>query len=219
MRSVVSLALCSLFVLSQPAGASEQAPAVHRKGRSAPFMRINGPTLPPFGFVRFCESEPKECKAGRVEETRFDANSERMIELDAINRHVNRTIEPTTDLELYGETEYWTLPRKGKGDCEDYALLKRHMLIKLGWPASSLLMTVVLDEKKEGHAVLTARTAQGDFILDNKVNDLKIWYKVNYTFVMRQSYLDPTVWVSIGPKDTPSPSLLSGVKPQYRNGH
>lgn len=181
-------------------------------------MRINGPTLPPFGFVRFCETDPKECKAGRVEETRFDANTERMIELDAINRHVNQVIEPATDLELYGETEWWTIPRNGKGDCEDYALLKRHMLIKIGWPASALLMTVVLDEKKEGHAVLTARTAQGDFILDNKVNDLKPWYKVNYTFVMRQSYLDPTVWVSIGPKDTPSPPLLAGVKTPSRNG-
>ena len=43
-----------------------------------------------------------------------------------------------------------------------------------GWPASSLLMTVVRDEKGEGHAVLTARTVQGDFILDNKVDEVKV---------------------------------------------
>jgi predicted transglutaminase-like cysteine proteinase len=64
--------------------------------------------------------------------------------------------------------EYWTLPRT-RGDCEDYALLKRHTLLEKGWPVSAVLMTVVRDEKGEGHAVLTARTVQGDFILDNKV--------------------------------------------------
>ena len=60
------------------------------------------------------------------------------------------------------------MPRT-KGDCEDYALLKRHTLIRKGWPVGSLLLTVVRDEKGEGHAVLTARTKQGDFILDNKI--------------------------------------------------
>jgi predicted transglutaminase-like cysteine proteinase len=217
MRSVVGLALgTTLFLVHGAASASEQKIGPPRKERPSPFMRINGPTLPPFGFVRFCESDPKECKAGRIEETRFDATPDRLAELDAINRRVNAAIEPATDMELYGETEWWTIPKHGKGDCEDYALLKRHVLIERGWPASSLLMTVVLDEKKEGHAVLTARTAQGDFILDNKVNETKPWHKVNYTFVMRQSYIDPTVWVSIGAKNTPSPPLMAGVKPSAR---
>ena len=35
-------------------------------------------------------------------------------------------------------------------------------------------MTVVRDEKGEGHAVLTARTVQGDFILDNKIDEVKV---------------------------------------------
>ena len=47
----------------------------------------------------------------------------------------------------YGIADYWTLPTDGKGDCEDYALLKRHELIRLGWPSSALLMTIVKDEK------------------------------------------------------------------------
>ena len=38
-----------------------------------------------------------------------------------------------------------------------------------------MLMTVVRDEKGEGHAVLTARTVQGDFILDNKSEEVKVW--------------------------------------------
>ena len=62
------------------------------------------------------------------------------------------------------------------------------MLMDRGWPTSSLLMTVVRDEKGEGHAVLTARTAQGDFILDNKVDEVKLWHQTRYEFIMRQSY-------------------------------
>ena len=116
---------------------------------------------------------PAECQQGPLEEQRFSATPERLSELDNINRAVNREIAPATDIEIYGQAEYWTIPTT-RGDCEDYALLKRKRLIARGWPASSLLMTVVRDEKGEGHAVLTARTVQGDFILDNKIDEVKV---------------------------------------------
>ncbi|MFM9937956.1 MAG: transglutaminase-like cysteine peptidase [Hyphomicrobiaceae bacterium] len=191
--------------------AADPGKAFRGQDRASPYMRIFGSTLPPYGFVRFCESYPAECVAGRADEARMQAGAARMSELDAINRHVNRTIIATSDLELYGETERWVIP-KTHGDCEDYALLKRQLLMARGWPASALLMTVVRDEKGEGHAVLTARTAQGDFILDNKVDDIKAWHKVPYAYVMRQSYIDPRVWVSLDPKDAKPPVLLSGVQ-------
>jgi predicted transglutaminase-like cysteine proteinase len=174
-------------------------------------MRVYGPTLPPFGFVKFCEREPDQCRQGPLEEARLEATPARLGELDTINRSVNRAIEPATDLEVYGQTEYWTLPTS-KGDCEDYALLKRHLLMQRKWPASALLMTVVRDEKGEGHAVLTVRTAQGDFVLDNKTDEIRAWQAVHYTFVMRQSYIDPKVWLSLDARDARSPALLSGVR-------
>ena len=195
-----------------PASAHADATRVAGQDRLSPFMRIYGPTLPPFGFVKFCERNVDECRQGPLHEDRFEATQARLQELNEINRTVNRAVEPATDLEVYGITEYWTLPGGGKGDCEDYALLKRQQLMARGWPASSLLMTVVRDEKNEGHAVLTARTAQGDFILDNKTDDIRAWQKVPYVFVMRQSYIDPKVWVSLDARDGRSPALLSGVR-------
>jgi predicted transglutaminase-like cysteine proteinase len=212
--SRVSIAFV-LSVLSFLAPVAAQADPSRAPGqdRMSPFMRIYGPTLPPFGFVKFCERNPAECRQGALEETRFDASAARLKELDEINRHVNQVIEPATDLEIYGQTEYWTLPTT-RGDCEDYALLKRHILMKNGWPSSALLMTVVRDEKNEGHAILTVRTAQGDYILDNKVDDIRPWYKTPYVYVMRQSYIDPKVWVSLDPRDGRSPALLSGVRGQ-----
>ncbi|MEQ1711958.1 MAG: transglutaminase-like cysteine peptidase, partial [Hyphomicrobium sp.] len=173
-----------------------------RSGRSAErsmaYMRVYGNAQPPYGFVRFCETSPRHCTAMDQKDVRFSADAKRLSELDEINRLVNATIEPLTDLELYGVTEHWTLP-VDKGDCEDYALLKRKILIDRGWPASALLMTVVRDEKGDGHAVLTARTVQGDYILDNKIGEVRVWNKTPYEFVMRQSYLNPRVWVSLDP--------------------
>jgi predicted transglutaminase-like cysteine proteinase len=173
-------------------------------------MRVFGSSQPPYGFVRFCEQNASYCQS-RGAGTRFEATPERLSDLDEVNRLVNRSIEPATDMEIYGTSEYWTLPDK-KGDCEDYALLKQKILIGRGWPSSSLLLTVVRDEKGEGHAVLTARTSQGDFILDNKSDAVRLWTRSSYQFVMRQSYLDPKVWVSLAPQDPGIAPALAGVQ-------
>jgi predicted transglutaminase-like cysteine proteinase len=196
-------------ILHAPLGAETAA---------APFMRIYGQANPPYGFVQFCDSFPKECVSGDSHDGRFDATPDRLVELDAINRHVNSSIEPVTDLDLYGVPEWWALPNlradgTGRGDCEDYAVLKRQILIKHGWPVNSVLITVVRDEKGDGHAVLTARTAQGDFILDNKATDVRLWSKTPYKFVMRQSYLNVKVWMSLDPKENAAPGPMAAAKP------
>lgn len=159
-------------------------------------MRVFGTAYPPFGFVQFCERMPVECQAGTIVEARIAATPDRLSELDQVNRAINRQIVPTTDLELYGTNEYWTIPST-HGDCEDYVLLKRRVLIERGWPPSALLITVVRDDQGEGHAVLTARTQHGDFILDNKTSDMKLWHQTGYRFVMRQSYINPKLWMSL----------------------
>ena len=174
------------------------------------FMRIFGAVQPPYGFVLFCQSFPQECAEGARGEQRVTATAERLAELDAINRTVNKAIEPATDMEVYGVSEHWTIPRL-RVDCEDYALMKRRLLIERGWPVGAMLMTVVRDEKGEGHAVLTARTTQGDFILDNKNDDIKIWHKTPYEYVMRQSYLNARVWMSL---DARHGSMLTASAPE-----
>ncbi len=204
------VALCGTLLTavgSESVNAHRQTP----EPRQSAFMRVYGPTLPPFGFVSFCDRHPVECRQGPFEDARFELTDERRDELDHVNRAVNRLIEPATDQEIYGVAEYWTIPMS-RGDCEDYALLKRQVLMQRGWPASALLMTVVRDEKGEGHAILTARTAKGDYILDNKVEEVKPWHATGYTFIMRQSYINPRVWVSLDSRDSRTPDLLAGVR-------
>lgn len=175
------------------------------------FMRVYGTALPPYAFVEFCQRAPEHCVAdAHVSDARLEGTAARMRQLDQVNRHVNQVIKPATDMELYGVPDYWTIPTD-RGDCEDYALLKRKILIEKGWPISSLLMTVVRDEKGEGHAILTARLSTGDIVLDNKVDDLKLWSQTPYQYVMRQSYLNPRVWMSLDPRDAAAPGTLAGL--------
>jgi predicted transglutaminase-like cysteine proteinase len=58
-------------------------------------------------------------------------------------------------------------------------------------------ITVVLDEKREGHAVLMVRTDRGDFILDNKVQSVLPWHQTGYVFVKREGQ-DGLAWASLG---------------------
>src|SRR5919107_3020447 len=97
-----------------------------------------------------------QAKPGRS----FVLTAERMSQLQQINSHVNSTIREVSDLEQYVRDDVWALPTNGKGDCEDFALLKRKMLIERGWPASSLSITVGATSQGEAHAVLTVSTSQ-----------------------------------------------------------
>lgn len=78
---------------------------------------------------------------------------------------MNAAVKPVSDQDNYGKRDYWTLPRNGKGDCEDYVLLKRAKLMSRGISPSQLLITMV--QGSEPHIVLTVRTDHGDYILDN----------------------------------------------------
>ncbi len=119
-------------------------------------------------------------------------------DLVRVNRWVNDNVKPMTDMDHWGVIEKWSYPTDGYGDCEDYVLLKRKMLIDAGWPREALLITVVRDKKGEGHAVLTVKSDKGEFILDNQNEDIVAWTDTGYRFVKRQSQTDQNAWVSLG---------------------
>src|SRR5262249_12977262 len=129
--------------------------------QKAAFLQSFGNSLPPIGYVTFCREHEAECRPSGPIVDRMQLTAQWRNELERVNRYVNQSVSPVTDLDLYGKVEVWTYPTSGKGDCEDYVLLKRRMLIERGWPESTLLITVVRDENNEGHAVLTVRTDVG----------------------------------------------------------
>lgn len=118
------------------------------------------------------------------------------------NYKANSSVEPATDEEIYGVEERWTLPASA-GDCEDYALLKRKLLMERGFSPSNLLVTVVLQPSGAGHAVLTVRTDRGDFILDNLRTKVLPWHETEYSFLKRQSTEHSGEWVGINDDRSP----------------
>lgn len=180
--------------------------------RPASFAAIGERVAPPFGWVQFCRRTPGEC--GERQSSALDAdlsNPRAWPTLERINKQVNHTIESVTDQEQYGVEDYWTYPDSGKGDCEDYVLLKRRMLRQAGFPIQSLLITVVRDENDEGHAVLTVKTTHGEYVLDNKRDAILPWTQTGYRFVKRQSQTDPNTWLEIGP---PSEAVVAAIARQ-----
>lgn len=160
---------------------------------------VQGSAEPPIGYIEFCTRDPADCMphGGFSQEVKLTA--QKWKELQTINKGVNDTIKPMSDMDQYSVIEHWTYPISGKGDCEDYVLLKQRRLMEQGWPMSDLLITVVRDENGEGHAVLTVRTSSGDLVLDNKHSRIKTWDRTAYTFIKRQSAADPRRWDSLIP--------------------
>ena len=162
------------------------------------FISVGDNTRAPIGWVEFCTDQPHEC-AGQVSAPRdIILSAKAWKDLVRINTWVNETIKPITDLEHWGVVEKWSYPDDGYGDCEDYVLLKRRILIQAGWPREALLITVVRDKKGDGHAVLTVKTDKGEYILDNQNPEILSWAETGYRFVKRQSQRDPNIWVSLG---------------------
>jgi predicted transglutaminase-like cysteine proteinase len=160
-----------------------------------------GKTLAPVGFVKFCVTSPADCKALNDRHSRLVMTRDRWNLLSQVNNFVNDKIAPVSDEDLYGEVEHWAYPTDA-GDCEDYVLLKKRYLENLGFSAEALLITVVLDEKNEGHAVLTVTTKDGDYVLDNRRNDVKRWDSTGYKFLKRQSHGNPLQWVALQSQKT-----------------
>ncbi|PLW79237.1 transglutaminase [Cohaesibacter celericrescens] len=159
-------------------------------------MTITGKTSAPIGHVNFCRNNPTECKTSFSVDRAVKLSKSNWTQLININGHVNQSIRPITDKEQYRTEELWTYPASA-GDCEDFALLKRRMLINVGWPETALLITVVREQNGNGHAVLTVRTDRGDLILDNQDPRILPWDQTPYHYIKRQAALHPATWTSI----------------------
>lgn len=181
------MAIAGLLIACGSATAQE-APA---------FAIVGDVTRAPIGWVQFCADAPRECADNPTAPLAVVLTARAWKGLVSVNNWVNQAIKPVTDIEHWGVMEKWSYPDDGYGDCEDYVLLKRLMLMAAGWPREVLLITVVRDRKDEGHAVLTVKTDKGEYVLDNQNESILPWSQTGYRFVKRQSQSDPNVWVAL----------------------
>jgi predicted transglutaminase-like cysteine proteinase len=174
------------------------APSANAASDRPPFIAVGTSARAPIGWLEFCSEYAPECETKPLEPRDVVLTTKAWKDLARINKWVNDTVKPITDLEHWGVVERWNYPNDGYGDCEDYVLLKRRMLMQAGWPRQALLITVVRDKRGDGHAVLTVKTDRGELILDNQNEDILLWSETGYRFVKRQSQSDPNIWLALG---------------------
>lgn len=186
MKTFLLLAAASASVigLGNPAAATSN------------FMPGGERTTQPIGHYELCLRVPRECAQKASKATPVELTRKLWGQMIDINNAVNTMVAPRTDMEMWGQEEYWSYP-DGEGDCEDYVLEKRRQLTALGVSPGNLLITVVRQRNGDGHAVLTVRTSLGDFVLDNLEPKILAWTDTDYTYLKRQSERNAGVWVAV----------------------
>jgi predicted transglutaminase-like cysteine proteinase len=188
-------------------GAATQAQTLASLPTAAQPIEKGGTAKPIAAWVKFCEEFASECSFDPSEPAVIQLTQQTWNTIVSVNRRVNARVKPVTDKEHWGIVDRWEFPDDGRGDCEDFQLLKRKMLADRGLPRRAMRMTVVIDELGEGHAVLMIRTDRGDYILDNKTSAVLPWDQTGYVYVKRESQ-DSVAWVSLGGR-TASPTTTA----------
>jgi predicted transglutaminase-like cysteine proteinase len=181
VRALVLTLLLLVLVAGPRAQAAEAQPA-------AAWMPVaDGSVQPTAAWREFCERSPAECAVNPAEPARLTLDARTWALIVTVNSQVNASVTPQEDLAHWGVLDRWDYPSDGSGDCEDYQLLKRRRLVEAGLPRRALRMVVVLDELGQGHAVLAVRTDRGDFILDNKRDQVLAWHRTGYVYIMSEA--------------------------------
>ena len=163
---------------------------------NAESMVTGGRSSQPIGHWELCQSHPRDCTERTRRSEPVRATADVMAVLEAVNDRVNRSVIGITDWDHHGVEERWSYPGN-YGDCEDYVLAKRRMLMEYGFKAGDLLITVAIQPDGSGHAVLSVRTDRGEFILDNVERQVLHWTQTDLRYVKRQSETHAGTWVDI----------------------
>lgn len=171
-------------------------------------IQFDAPTLAPLAHTRFCLKYRSDCRVHKIQfrGSAIDLTAERRRELIRVNADVNGAIRPMQVNETVAGEKWLISPKSG--DCNDYAVTKRHELLARGWPSRSLLLAEVVTTWGEHHLVLVVRTRQGDLVADNLNADIRSWAKTSYQWVRVQSPANPMFWSTI---KAPQPDVVAMV--------
>src|ERR1700687_5182477 len=170
-----TLILLTAFAVVLPDGGAGARTRMLLKA-SMPTPVESGPTLAPFQHVRFCLRYPDDCRSNSAESERVDLTAERLELLKRVNHRVNVSIVSKSN---------------------DYAVTKRHELLKRGLPSSALRLSVTKTAAGIGHLVLVVVTTKGDFVMDSLADAIQPWQSTDYQWLKIQSARDPHYWVAM----------------------
>ncbi len=126
---------------------------------------------------------------------KYDTSSETDL-IYSINKKINEQIKYVSDFEQFGEEERWQFPLEtlanGKGDCEDYVILKGYMLSNLTPPRhSSIVFMVSYDQIGKHNAVghVMLKDLKTGLYLDNNTDSLLTYNDVIQNYVVIEEIL------------------------------
>lgn len=169
-------------------------------------VRFDAPALAPLAHTFFCMQYPADCVVHKLTfrrgiaytpfvRTKLELTEQRWNELVAVTIEVNRAIRPEANTAGLLAERWLIAP--AAGDCNDYAVTKRHRLIALGWPPQSLLLAEVVTAWGEHHLVVVASMQEGDFVIDSLNDAVRPWSRSGYKWVRVQTPTDPFIWATI----------------------
>lgn len=152
------------------------------------------PSLAPIGHTQFCQRYPSDCETVAAKPELPRDAAARLAALKSVHAMVNAGITPGADSDPVDRN--WLI-WPSAGDCDDYAVTKRHVLLAKGWPSSDLLLAeVVLLATGEHHLLLVVRDGLDAWVLDNRKKDLVKVPEVygEYTWVRIEAAENPRFW-------------------------
>ena len=198
--SVIVLVAASILASSS----SEAAGTYPAAFEAAPSIQATTPTLAPFQHIRFCIRYPADCRTDLASPDRVELTPDLFELMETINSEVNSAISPVA--KRYGSNlgDGWNIA-PFSGDCNDYAVTKRHALLQKGVPSRSLRLSVVKTAAGIGHLVLVVWTTKGPLVLDNLAQTVRPWHVTNYQWLKIQSADNANYWYDVAPTAGHSP--------------
>lgn len=223
MRASSKLKLACLFgvlVLFQGEVEAKKAPFVRGPDAASQRIAFGEPQLAPIAHTFFCIQHRGDCEAGTHGDTELRAMlpGSALSQIANINADVNARIAPERNNEGVAGEKWLLFP--ARGDCNDYAVSKRHALLVRGWPSQALLLAEVVTTWGEHHLVLVVRSEGGDLVLDSLTGAIVPWTRTSYQWLRIQSPHDPRFWLAVHDGKNDLPRVASNerrpAKPQQR---
>ena len=159
-----------------PASFAAQVVVTQASEISTKWVELQGRILADQATLAGCRSGQGPCPAAAqrfLSLVELGRRREGRARIGHINRAVNLSIRPISDLVQYGVDDFWAAPlttmRTGAGDCEDYAIVKYLALREVGIAPENIRLLIVRDVRRQtNHAVVAVRHDHEWLILDNR---------------------------------------------------
>jgi predicted transglutaminase-like cysteine proteinase len=170
--AAVGIALPAMQPCRSGAGRGQGIAATDAILRPDDFLASRRVALGRTQFDRQWRKVSRERVGGRAVRRALAEVAKKDDRIAAINAYVNRTITYTEDRDLFGKADFWAGAHRtmalGKGDCEDIAITKMHLLLASGFRREDLVLTLARDTvRRADHALLMVRRDTGWVMLDN----------------------------------------------------